>query len=194
MKKTLNPSWEGEKEKDKSTFDFPLYESLGKNGVYEGRGVEVVVWDRDFGGVRKDYMGEVSVRLGAWDKGGLVWKESIEVGVGLSFFRNFWGSRSKGVGVDRLLTTDFMLQATAYDLHSSRRPRKKSVSISGTVHLQVGLVLPPGEIPKGLTEEWASEVVLKLRKKRSDEDDALNRLKESVLAVPAVSYQLLTAC
>jgi hypothetical protein len=48
-------------------------------------------------------------------------------------------------------------------------------------------VLPPGEIPKGLTEEWASEVVLRLRKKRSDEDDASNRLKESVLAVPAVS-------
>jgi hypothetical protein len=85
MKKTLNPSWEGEKEKDKSTFDFPLYESLGKNGVYEGRGVEVVVWDRDFGGVRKDYMGEVSVRLGEWEKGGLVWKQSIEVSLVMPF-------------------------------------------------------------------------------------------------------------
>lgn len=188
MKKTLNPSWEGEKEKDKSTFDFPLYESLGKNGVYEGRGVEVVIWDRDFGGVRKDYMGEVSVRLGEWEKGGLVWKESIEVGLGVALSRVSGAPSSGSPFVNHLLTTyRILLQATAYDLHSSRRPQRKSVSISGTVHLQVGLVLPPGEIPKGLTEEWASEVVLKLRKKRSDEDDALNRLKESVLAVPAVS-------
>jgi hypothetical protein len=47
--------------------------------VYEGRGVEVVVWDRDFGGVRKDYMGEVCVRLGEWEEGGLVWKENMQV-------------------------------------------------------------------------------------------------------------------
>lgn len=80
VKKSLNPSWEGEKEREKSTFDFPLYESLGKGaGVYEGRGVEVVVWDRDFGGVRKDYMGEVCVRLGEWEEGGLVWKENMQV-------------------------------------------------------------------------------------------------------------------
>jgi len=47
VKKSLNPSWEGEKEQGKSTFDFPLYESLGKGaGMYEGRGLEVVVWDR----------------------------------------------------------------------------------------------------------------------------------------------------
>ena len=121
MKKTLNPSWEGEKEKDKSTFDFPLYESLGKNGVYEGRGVEVVVWDRDFGGVRKDYMGEVSVRLGEWDKGGLVWKESIEVGVGLSFFRNFWGSHFKGVGGGGSIADDGP-NVTGHGLRSSFLP------------------------------------------------------------------------
>lgn len=83
VKKSLNPSWEGEKERGQSTFDFPLYESLGKGaGVYEGRGVEVVVWDRDFGGVRKDYMGEVCVRLGQWEEGGLVWKENMEVSAG----------------------------------------------------------------------------------------------------------------
>jgi hypothetical protein len=80
VKKSLNPSWEGEKERDKSVFDFPLYESLGKRGrLYEGRGLELVVWDRDFGGVRKDYMGEVSVKLGEWGKGGFGWKETMEV-------------------------------------------------------------------------------------------------------------------
>lgn len=71
IKRSLNPTYPAAQ----STFDFPLYASLAEGGLYRGRGVEVVVWDKDL--VKKDYMGEVAVPLAQWFEGaeGVVWDE-----------------------------------------------------------------------------------------------------------------------
>jgi hypothetical protein len=54
--------------------------------------------------------------------------------------------------------------------------------------LQLGILPPPGETIVGLTEEWAKEVIGKLsRRSRGEDDVELKRLKDSLLAAPAVS-------
>lgn len=81
-----------------------------------------------------------------------------------------------------------LFQSTAHNLHSTRRRGKREVRVSGTVHLQLGLCPPPGETIVGLTEEWAKEVIGKLsRRSRGEDDVELKRLKDSLLAAPAVS-------
>ncbi|KAJ9125079.1 hypothetical protein QFC22_000032 [Naganishia vaughanmartiniae] len=60
IKRSLNPTFPAAQ----STFDFPLYASLAASGLYRGRGLEIVVWDKDL--VKKDYMGEVAVPLSQW--------------------------------------------------------------------------------------------------------------------------------
>lgn len=61
--------------------------------------------------------------------------------------------------------------------------------MSGTVHLQLGILPPPGEIPLGLTEEWAQDVLGKLsRRSRGEDDVELKKLRDSLLAAPAVSF------
>lgn len=66
IKRSLNPHFPA----PQSTFDFPLYASLAEGGLYRGRGLEVVVWDKDL--VKKDYMGEVAVPISQWFQGGSV--------------------------------------------------------------------------------------------------------------------------
>ncbi|KZV90616.1 hypothetical protein EXIGLDRAFT_710770 [Exidia glandulosa HHB12029] len=59
VKRTLNPTWSA---KD-ATFDFPIYTSLVEQiGV-----LELVLYDKDV--LRKDYIGEASVRVEDWFKG-----------------------------------------------------------------------------------------------------------------------------
>lgn len=156
IKKTLNPSWDTEAEREKATFDFPLYVSLSEQGggLYAGRGLELVVWDRDFGGLKQDYMGEVNITIPDWCQGGgYSWKET--------------------------------LTPTAHPLHSSRNKKAKDLEVSGSVNLQVGLLPLPGVVPSGLTEEWAEEVVSKLMKGPETRDSEQRMIKESLLAVPA---------
>jgi hypothetical protein len=79
-------------------------------------------------------------------------------------------------------------QPSAHMLHSTRRRRRKEVSVSGLVHLQIGLVPPPGEVPVGLTDEWAEDVVRKLGRASAEPHLVDRRLPESSwLTVPAVS-------
>lgn len=97
IKRTLAPKFPPES----STFDFPLYLSLG--GLIGGRGLEAVVWDkvRELGPLvaasigawwicisshsqdlmRKEYMGEVTIPLSEWFPSGQVslWAESLTV-------------------------------------------------------------------------------------------------------------------
>lgn len=73
IKRSLNPHFPAAG----STFDFPLYASLAESGLYRGRGLEVVVWDKDI--VKKDYMGEVAVPLAQWfpeEQGNVLWDPS----------------------------------------------------------------------------------------------------------------------
>ncbi|KAJ9104736.1 hypothetical protein QFC19_003877 [Naganishia cerealis] len=64
VKRSLSPAFPAAQ----STFDFPLYASLAASGLYGGRGLELVVWDKDL--VKKDYMGEVAVPLTQWFRKG----------------------------------------------------------------------------------------------------------------------------
>ncbi|KAJ9108700.1 hypothetical protein QFC21_000020 [Naganishia friedmannii] len=76
IKRSLNPNFPAAQ----STFDFPLYASLAASGLYQGRGLEIVVWDKDL--MKKDYMGEVAVPLPQWFPAGssAVWDSKADQG------------------------------------------------------------------------------------------------------------------
>ncbi|WVR04751.1 phosphatidylserine decarboxylase [Kwoniella sp. DSM 27419] len=71
VKKTLDPSFPPES----STFEFPIYLSL--TGVIGGRGLEVVMWDKDL--MRKEYMGELAIPVEQWFPDGAIhlWSDNI---------------------------------------------------------------------------------------------------------------------
>lgn len=129
VKKSLFPSYKAEE----STFDFPLYDSLAREGWYRGRGLELVIWDKDL--IKKEYMGEVSIPVTDWFThlnrtgqvgGAEAWKEGLKI--------------------------------QKFTLISSRR---RSL-VTGSIFLQIGLLPPKSWNSTTEAKSWNDEQATKL--------------------------------
>ena len=118
-KKTLNPSYNL---KDGS-YDFPIYSSL----VEKLGALEFVVWDKDV--LRKDYLGEAALTLDNWfpNKNVLAFEDAKNV------------VRSVVSSLIPLLITDAHAQPFSVSLVSTRA----SASVSGSIKLKIGFIMPP---------------------------------------------------
>lgn len=87
VKRTVNPSWSA---KD-ATFDFPIYSSV----IEHIGGLELVIWDKDM--LRKEYIGEVSLRVEDWFKGAVAFDDPANEEFTTSVVSTKKGTASSGV-------------------------------------------------------------------------------------------------